>query len=641
MRHHLRLCSLVVAAVTASAVPARLVAQQVRDTARLEELTVTATRVPTEAEGVVASQTVISGAELRERGIRFVLDALRDVPGAAVVQQGSFGGVTSLFLRGGESRFVKVLIDGVPVNQSGGYYDFSNLTTDNVERIEIVRGPASVLYGSDAVTGVVQVFTRRGRPGLQASASGQAGTFGSVWGDARVSGAGNGTDYSAQLSRTHSDGIYDFNNAYGNTVASARLGLTPGARSDIALTGRFSDNTSHFPTDFAGIPTDSTQFTFEKSYTFGLDAGRRLAERVEARLSLRSHDADGGYSTDRSPFGPPSVRTEYHVDRRSVDGRVNINPVANTTLSLGVQGEREHDRRPALDSARHTLSYYAQGILELPAGVAINAGARLDDNSAFGTFFTYRVGAAYRFQTRTRVRASVGNAYKAPSLAENYAVGSFETGNPALEPERSTSWEIGVQQPFLGDRIALSATYFQQHFRDLIQYNFVAPGEPTYFNIAGADANGFELGADVSLAVALTLTASYSNLDTEIIDAGFSNEPGAVFVTGAPLIRRPRHSGRLGARYRLADQATLSANVNLVGAREDVDFRPFPSERVVLAAYQTVDLAAEIDLLRPRGGTPGFALTLRVENAFDEEYESVVGYPGRGRGVYAGARVGW
>jgi vitamin B12 transporter len=641
MRRYLRQCSLVLAAAAAGGVHTRLFGQEVRDTARLEELTVTATRVPTGTDGVVASQTVISGAELRERGIRFVLDALRDVPGAAVVQQGSFGGVTSLFLRGGESRFVKVLIDGVPVNQPGGYYDFSSLTTDNVERIEVVRGPASVLYGSDAVTGVVQVFTRRGRPGFQASVAGQAGSFGSVSGDARLSGAGSSADYSLQLSRTHSDGIYDFNNAYGNTVASARLGLTPGARTDITLTGRFSDNTSHFPTDFAGIPIDSTQFTFEKSYTVGLDAGRRLAERVEARLSLRSNDADGGYSTDRSAFGPPSVRQEYHVDRRSVDGRVNVNPAANTTLSLGMQGEREHDRRPALDSARHTLSYYAQGIVELPAGVAINAGARLDDNSAFGTFFTYRVGAAYRLATQTRVRASVGSAYKAPSLAENYAVGSFETGNPALEPERSTSWEVGLQQPLLGNRIALSVTYFRQRFRDLIQYSFVAPGEPTYFNIGGADANGFEFGAEVSPAAALALTAGYSNLDTEIIDAGFSSEPGAVFVAGARLVRRPRHSGRVGARCRLADRATLSANVNLVGSRDDVDFRPFPSERVVLASYQTVDLSAEVDVLRAGGRTPGFALTLRVENAFDEEYESVVGYPGRGRGVYVGGRMGW
>src|SRR5207245_1876960 len=145
-----------------SLAPAALTAQEPRDTVILTPVVVTATRIPTPADAVTAAVTVISGAELRAQGIRTVLDALRDVPAAAVVQTGSFGGVTSLFLRGGQSKYVKVLVDGVPVNDPGGAFDFAHLTTDNVERIEVLRGPASVLYGSDAVTGVVQIFTRRG-----------------------------------------------------------------------------------------------------------------------------------------------------------------------------------------------------------------------------------------------------------------------------------------------------------------------------------------------------------------------------------------------------------------------------------------------------------------------------------------------
>src|SRR5206468_8359662 len=153
-------------------------AQDAQDTTRLKELVVTATRTPTPPDAVVSSITTISGDDLRARGLHFVQDALREVPGAAVVQVGSFGGVSSLFLRGGESDYVKVLVDGVPVNQSGGAFDWANLTLDNVDRIEVLRGPASVLYGSDAVTGVVQIFTRRGSASSNAFAAVEAGTYG-------------------------------------------------------------------------------------------------------------------------------------------------------------------------------------------------------------------------------------------------------------------------------------------------------------------------------------------------------------------------------------------------------------------------------------------------------------------------------
>src|SRR3954467_7191610 len=178
-----------------------LTGQEVQDTTQLKELVVTATRLATPANAVTSSVTVISGEDLRARGVRFVQDALRDVPGASVVQVGSYGGVSSLFLRGGESDYVKVLIDGVPVNQSGGSYNWANLTTDNIDRIEVLRGPASVIYGSDAMSGVVQIFTRRGGEGFGLDAGAEAGTFGTVNGRAGVLGGSPKLGYSADVSR--------------------------------------------------------------------------------------------------------------------------------------------------------------------------------------------------------------------------------------------------------------------------------------------------------------------------------------------------------------------------------------------------------------------------------------------------------
>src|SRR5438309_1397382 len=195
-------------------------AAQGPDTVMLNPVVVTATRFPRSAAGVPAAVTVLRGADLRAEGISTVFEALREVPGAAVVQTGSFGGQTSLFLRGGQSDYVKVLVDGVPVNQPGGSFDFANLTTDNVERIEVVRGPASVLYGSDAMTGVVQIFTRRTADAGSAEASFRGGTYGTLAADARASGGTETASYAVSVSRFESNGMHAVNNRYYNTVFS-------------------------------------------------------------------------------------------------------------------------------------------------------------------------------------------------------------------------------------------------------------------------------------------------------------------------------------------------------------------------------------------------------------------------------------
>jgi vitamin B12 transporter len=198
-------------AVLLAATAATLDAQESRDTTQLPEIVVTATRYPVSTDSVGVAVTVLRGDDLRAQGIRSVGDALRQVPGAQVVQGGGFGAQTSLFLRGGESDYVKVLVDGVAVNQPGGAYDFANLTTDNVDRIEIVRGPGSVLYGSDAISGVVQIVTREGRGGATVSADGEAGTYGSLRWEAEALGGGDALGWSAAVSRRTTDGIYDFN----------------------------------------------------------------------------------------------------------------------------------------------------------------------------------------------------------------------------------------------------------------------------------------------------------------------------------------------------------------------------------------------------------------------------------------------
>jgi vitamin B12 transporter len=276
--------------------------------------------------------------------------------------------------------------------------------------------------------------------------------------------------------------------------------------------------------------------------------------------------------------------------------------------------------------------------VDLPVGLALNAGARVDDNGRFGRFGTYRLGAAFRLHAGTRFRFATGTAFKAPTFSENFAASAFEVGNPSLRPERVRSWEAGIEQPMLGGRVTASAAWFDQRFRNLIQYVAAAPDEPTYANLGAARARGIEAGMALRPASGITISGDYTWLETSVTDAGASTSPG--FAEGARLLRRPEHAGRAAVRYVSGGRVTAAAGVSFVGARDDIDFRPFPSVRVALPAYQLVDLSLEVVMRQAGGGAPGVTVSARVENVLDESYEPVVGFRGRGRTILAGAKLG-
>lgn len=644
----------------AVAFAAPLVAQQsTADSAtQLEELVVTADRAPTLQSRTVASTTVISGEELRQRGVYFLEDALREVPGASVVSSGSFGGVSSLFLRGGESDYVKVLVDGVPVNQAGGSFNFGTLSTDDIERIEVVRGPASVLYGSDAMSGVVQIITRRGSGRLHTEARTQAGTFGTWRGELGASGGSEQVSYAASLSRFRTDGIYAFNSGYRSTVASGALTVRPDARTDLTLTARTGDNTFHFPTDYTGVAVDSNQRTLQDATTLGLEVAHRFTDRAEVRVLLASHSQNDGAANPSDNPGDTLgfySSSETRTLRRSVDARGIIQATSGIKVTAGGQAEFEDLRElstsgsqyagsilgSSFAAARRNVGFYGQTIINLGARSLLNLGVRLDDNQQFGTHFTYRAGAVYAIAGGLRARGSIGSAFKEPSIRENFAHGAFEVGDPALKPEQSRSWELGLEQALAGGTVTLAANYFDQRFRNLIQYDGnVAPGLPNYRNVTRATSRGVEVTVDVRPVRGTTITGSYTHLKTRVDDAGLATGAGDVFVNGQTLIRRPAHSARLDARTRLADRLGLGLGMNYVGRRDDVDFRPFPSVRTTLASYVTVDADASVDLLHESAGRLGLTGTLRVENLFDRKYEAIVAFRGRGRAILAGLTVG-
>ena len=643
--------AVVVLAATATA----LSAQERGDTATLPEIVVTATRYPVSPDSLGVSVTVLRGDDLRAQGLRSVGDALRQVPGAQVVQGGGFGAQTALFLRGGESDYVKVLVDGVPVNQPGGAYDFANLTTDNVERIEIVRGPGSVLYGSDAIAGVIQIVTRNGGGAPAVSATGEGGSYGSFRWEAETSGGsgGDALGWSAAASRRTTDGIYDFNDAYRNTVASGRVHARADERTQVALSGRFADGTFHFPTDFTGAPTDRNQFNTERTTTLALDLSRRVSGTLNGQLLVGRHMADNEFVNPPDSAADPSGFSDSRTETR----RWTVEPRALLQLPAGVRGlagvslddERQVSfARPAPDQPltrsdpardRTNWGFYLQGAATPHRSVQLTLGGRLDRNERFGSFWTYRASALASVTRTTRLRASTGTGFKEPSFFDNFATG-FATGNPDLRPERSFSVEGGLTQELPALGASVSVTGFAQRFRDLIQFTFAppSPGAPNFFNVAAANASGVEIGVLLHPASGLEVAGAYTRLHTEVTDAGFDSGEDATFVNGGRLLRRPDDLFTLRALSSVTSRGRAAAVLTIVGGRDDLRFAAFPepTRRVTLPSYVTLDLSGGLTLLDPRGSTPGIDLTLRIENAFDEHYEQAANYRSPGRTILIG-----
>ncbi len=646
----MRTSRLVLAAAIAFAAPAGLRAQE-RDTVTLAPIVVTATRLPSPASALASSVTVLDGEALRRAGVTTVADALRSVPGIALARAGSPGAQTSLFLRGGESDYVRLLLDGVPVNQAGGFLDLADLSTDNVERIEIVRGPASVLYGSEAVTGVVQVITRRGRGVPRVSLSLGAGTAGAGEAAAGVSGGSSRLALSAGATAAVADGVEAFNSRYARQAVSARAVWTPDGRTDVGLAVRGSASTYRYPTDGSGAAVDSNQAQRRRAAALSVDAGRRLTDRVEVRVLLGLHvqrdSVDDATDGPADTLGIWAYESGATTSRASADLRANVRAGRGAVLTVGASAEQQREVghtsfRSAFgagggstDVERTDRALYAQAVAERGA-VGLQAGLRVDDSRTFGGHGTWRVGVSYRLAPATRLRAALGTAFKEPTFGEIHSTG-YSIGNPALRPERARSWEAGLEQSLAAGRARLSATWFDQRFRDLIQYTFVTagPADPNYYNVAAADARGLEVQLAVDPSRSLALRLTYDWLDTEAADSGFD---GAVFAEGRRLLRRPAHAASLAAEWH-GPRVRLGSRVMAVGSRDDLDFGTFPAVRVTLPGYARLDAWGRLALGQAGAGTT-VALTLRVENAAGADIREIRGFRTPGRRVMAGASIG-
>lgn len=624
----------------------------------LPALVVTATREPGALRTQVSTVTVLDGAALRAEGITHLGDALKRVPGLAVMRPSSFGSQTSIFMRGGQSNYVRLLVDGVPVNEPGGTLDLGRIALDDIERIEVVRGPASVLYGSEAVAGVIQLFTRRGLGAPRMDAEVGGGSFGGRRAALGGSGSSRALAWSLRGDHHASDGILAFNNAYRNDGLVASLGLPAvdgartGARTDARLTARYNASQFQYPTGSDGSVDDRNAERTEHRLLVGFDGGRRWNDRAETRVALafselhpRTSDGADGPSDTTGFYGYLAKAT---IARRQADLRSTFRFGATQRFSVGTEFARDAERGSSVSESefgdfpdefratRENVALYAQ-LLGDAGPWSYTVGGRFDENSAFGSFRTARLGVAYRINPALRLRASAGTAFKAPNFFENFAQG-FTVGNPALRPEQSRSAEFGVElEPHR--RVTLRTTAFAQRFTDLIQYTGVpaSPGEPNYYNVAAANAGGIEFEASLSEILGFAATASYTWTETRVVDAGFSTSPNDNFVADGRLLRRPMHSASLHLARALGSAGTLHLTGVHTGEREDRDFATFPAGIVFLGAYTTVDAGVELRI--PDRFLRGGRLQLRAENLGDVRYEAVSGFETPGRTLYAGLKL--
>lgn len=583
---------------------------------------VTATRLEQPVEHVGSAVTVITGESLRRRGIEFVADALDEVPGVTVPRSGTRGKISSVFIRGADSEQTLVLIDGVRMNGSvGGRFELGSFRTDNIERIEVIRGPQSVLYGSDAIGGVVNIITRQGRGPLGASASVAGGNYDTYEVAAGLAGGGRTVGGSLEVSRYATDNRFE-NDDFEVSTASGRLDGRAGERLTLGLTFRASDAETGAPGQVRIAPSlvDRQE---DEVLVLGATAELRTTDRWRQRLAF-------GYNDQELRFRTATETSVTESDLRSVEWVHIFALPAAIDLLVGGEYREEAGRGSGVDATLYTRAAFAQvQVAAFDDRLFLQGGARLDDGTQLDTEVSPKVAAAWLVpDTGTRLHASWGRGIRGGTLIDLFFPG-FDfggvllfPGNPDLEPERSTGWDVGVEQRALGDRVTADVTFFRNDFRDLIVLAPTSPFAP--INVGQAHSYGVESSLGVRPLRRVDVAARHTYLVARDDD------------TGDRLLRRPRHQAALDVTVRPVERGTATASVLYVGDRRDSTFELGSTPRTY-GGYTRVDLSARYRWPVARV-LRAIELFGRVENLLDREYEEVAGFPALGANVLVGLR---
>lgn len=663
----------------AAALTAGMAAAEVQT---MEEIVVTATGTEVPRQETATSTTVFVAPELEARQDPRVSSFLREVPGAALSQTGSRGGTTSLLLRGGNSNMTLVLLNGFRLNDTGGFFDFSKLTLDNVERLEVVRGPMSSLYGNDAMTGVVQLFTRQGSgpPRLTAAslwgAHAEGHSRNNLISEQRLSllGSEGVFSYSLAYGRYDDPGILAFNNRFASNVVNSRFDLEPLKNLKFTLSQYYVDTYFGFPTfsgdrfdpqERGGLGLDPDQNQKSRLLLLGLTTRYVPLPWWENELQLGFLHTTLRYHNPANPrevlfqafdFFSRDQETQWTAHYRahlSFGARERL--AGTTTLGVELRHARYEGWSRDWDwltfsgyqestnvAHRGSVTWYFQEQLAFRERLFLNLGASLEDNRAFQKLeFCPRASTAVRLpETDTTLRAAGGRAVKAPSFLETNSLNPFFRGNPKLNPEKNISWEVGVDQWLWQGRLRAGLTYFENHFTDLIQYVQTGFSTGTFENIAAARTKGIEAYIQTKPYRGMSLRASYTRLTQfKVLDDGGITSIN--IITGKNLLRRPRQTFSFDLGY-ARGPVELNFHGLYVGMREDRRpsfLPPYFAARERRGGYFTADLAASYTVLQDWGRIRKLQLLARANNLFDRDYEEVFGYSSPRFQILGGLRL--
>jgi vitamin B12 transporter len=594
---------------------------------------VTGQTVPSTPQQTTAPTDVISRETIDDRQAASLPELLQFSTGIAIDRTGPFGGTTSVFLNGGNSNFTKVLVDGTPINPPGSAVDFSSLTTENIDKVEIVRGAESAIYGSDAVSGVIQLFTHRGDTRVPAfSVYSEGGNFSSARGGGDLSGIIGKFDYSAAAAYFQTDGQGP-NDYFVNRTLSGNFGYSFSDTNQLHLSLR--NNTSD-----AGIPGPTLQGPPDLFQGYGQKIFSSNARWEFTTGSHWHHQLIGTDSYTRQHSFANQGDT-FPFDSLLTFNRAAINPQSSYVsrsfiATAGYQYEVENGGIDFI-SPGHLRRNNQAGYLDFRytpvSRLTLDFGGRVEANSSFGTRVVPRVGGSYAlrygkgFFGDTRYHAFYGQGIKEPRFDQTFGTDPCVPGNPDLKPEASKGWTTGFDQKLASDRWKLSADYFYTRFYDIVSFAPTSAFCGTFFNTDLAIARGVNLGSEYRFSKWLFLNGNYTYDNSRVISSPNTSDPS--LIPGNHLIRRPVNSGSFGINLALAH-----VNWNFIGyftgVRTDSNF--VNSTQINNPGYTRFDMAANYNLTR------GLFVTARAINLFDKQYQDALGYPALGRYYMLGLR---
>lgn len=625
-----------------------------------QSVVVSPTTQPTPTDQSASSVTVITADDLANEQIRTVPDALAAVPGLNVVQSGGPGGQTSVFIRGTNSNHVKILIDGIDMGNPStpnGAFDLGQLLAGDIERIEILRGPQSGLYGSDAIGGVISITTKKGDGPAKVTATVEGGSFGTFNQTTSLSGSQADFDYAFNVQHYRATAVpvtplnelapgeRRIDDSYDNTTYSTKLGANISNDVAVNIVGRYTDSklgvTGEDYVDFFPPAPEAEQSTEINHQFFG--RGEVVWSLFDGRFKNFfgvNYTNQWGWSFDPNPDSgytsplvlPPTVNLGT---RTKVDWRGEAKVLPGETLILGLEDQVDTIRTNSSGTVDSSFNYTPMttsaqngnkaGWVELQSAFTkrffVVSNFRFDDNETFGDHETWRLAPVFIVPgTDTKLKASYGTGFKAPTLNQLYVnyLGPFPFyGNPNLKPEESRGWDAGFEQPIANDRFRFGSTYFRNDVTNLIDTNATFT---SYANVGLATMYGFENFAALSVTSRLNLRGDYTY--TIARDD----------ITGEELLRRPKNKASLTATWKATDRISVSSTVLYVGSWSDIT-RDGTMTGVTAPAYTVVNLAASYV------ANDHLTFLARIDNLFNKQYEDPLGFDRPGFGIFGGVTL--